>query len=206
MAFDTTSPNHPSQAGEAAMNAILENFLQLRKHEAATTAPASPVANMPWPDLTTNLMKQRNTANTAWITLWELDKHYPSFPSGTKMIFVQAAAPTGWTKDTTYNGYMLHIVTDGTGGSTGGSDNPVSHNHTTSGHTLIASEIAYHSHPMPTEIEKVSGPSALRIDTSSGAHEPWSTNNQSSGGGSHTHGNTGTFSPKYYNGIVCTKD
>ena len=41
------------------------------------------------------------------------------FPSGTAMLFQQTAAPTGWTKVTTYNDYAIRIV-NGTA-STGGS-------------------------------------------------------------------------------------
>ena len=42
------------------------------------------------------------------------------FDSGTRMIFAQNAAPTGWTKDTTnYNQHAMRIVT-GTGGGTAG--------------------------------------------------------------------------------------
>lgn len=44
----------------------------------------------------------------------------PSFPSGTTMLFVQAAAPAGWTKSTSHNDYALRIVS-GSGGGTGGS-------------------------------------------------------------------------------------
>jgi hypothetical protein len=41
------------------------------------------------------------------------------FPSGTVMLFVQTAAPTGWTKSTTHNDKALRIVsgTASTGGS-----------------------------------------------------------------------------------------
>ena len=44
------------------------------------------------------------------------------FPSGTKQVFYQASAPTGWTKDTTaaLNEAVMSVVT-GTGGGTGGS-------------------------------------------------------------------------------------
>ena len=40
-------------------------------------------------------------------------------PTGTKMLFVQTAAPTGWTKDTTHNDKALRVVsgTVGSGGS-----------------------------------------------------------------------------------------
>ncbi len=41
-------------------------------------------------------------------------------PSGTKMLFAQSAAPTGWTKDTTHNDKSLRVVS-GTGGGSGGS-------------------------------------------------------------------------------------
>ena len=42
-----------------------------------------------------------------------------AFPSGTKMLFNQTSAPTGWTKDTTHNDKALRITngTVGTGGS-----------------------------------------------------------------------------------------
>lgn len=42
------------------------------------------------------------------------------FPSGTKMLFQQTAAPTGWTKDTSHNNKALRIVsgTASSGGST----------------------------------------------------------------------------------------
>lgn len=43
-----------------------------------------------------------------------------AFPSGTKILFQQTTAPTGWTKDTTHNDKSLRIVngTVGSGGST----------------------------------------------------------------------------------------
>ena len=42
-----------------------------------------------------------------------------AFPSGTKMLFVQTTAPTGWTKDTTNNDKALRVVsgTASTGGT-----------------------------------------------------------------------------------------
>ena len=59
-----------------------------------------------------------------------------SAPVGTRMAFHQAAAPTGWTQDTSKNDYMLRVVS-GTGGSFGGTDSPIlnntvpTHSHTT---------------------------------------------------------------------------
>lgn len=42
------------------------------------------------------------------------------FPTGTKTVFQQTTAPTGWTKDISNDDYTLRIVT-GTGGGIGGS-------------------------------------------------------------------------------------
>ena len=42
-------------------------------------------------------------------------------PAGTRMLFHQAAAPTGWTKQTTVNDATLRVVSGTTGGGTGGS-------------------------------------------------------------------------------------
>lgn len=43
-----------------------------------------------------------------------------AFPSGTKMLFQQTSAPTGWTKSTTHNNKALRVVS-GTAGSGGSS-------------------------------------------------------------------------------------
>jgi hypothetical protein len=43
-----------------------------------------------------------------------------AIPSGSAMLFYQASAPTGWTKQTTHNDKSLRVVS-GTGGGSGGS-------------------------------------------------------------------------------------
>ena len=83
-------------------------------------------------------------------------------PSGTVMLFVQTAAPTGFTKSTTHNNKALRIVsgTVGTGGSqafttafasdrtasgtTGGT--AVSISGSVASHTLATSELPSHNH------------------------------------------------------------
>ena len=54
-------------------------------------------------------------------TAWASSANPPPFAAGTKLIFPQTAAPTGWTKDTTaaINDAILRFVT-GTGGGSGG--------------------------------------------------------------------------------------
>ena len=72
-------------------------------------------------------------------------------PSGTKMLFQQTAAPTGWTKDTTHNNKALRVVS-GTA-SSGGSvafTTAFATSRTVSGsvasHTLTESQIPSHDH------------------------------------------------------------
>lgn len=71
-------------------------------------------------------------------------------PSTTKMVFFQAAAPTGWTIDTTHNGKALRVVSSAGGGS-GGSNDPAStvtlaHTHSVASHTH---DLANHTHSTP---------------------------------------------------------
>jgi hypothetical protein len=76
------------------------------------------------------------------------DKHYvdnaapPPFPSGTVMVFYQAAAPTGWTKLTTQNDKALRVVS-GNGGVAGGTNafSTVQAQSVVGNHTLNTNEI-----------------------------------------------------------------
>ena len=68
-------------------------------------------------------------------------------PSGTVMVFYQAAAPTGWTKSTSNNDKALRVVS-GNGGGTGGthalsSPPSLAHTHTAAAHVH---SVGAHSH------------------------------------------------------------
>ena len=68
-------------------------------------------------------------------------------PSGTVMVFYQAAAPTGWTKSTSNNDKALRVVS-GNGGGTGGthalsSPPSLAHTHTSAAHVH---SVGAHSH------------------------------------------------------------
>jgi hypothetical protein len=133
------------------------------------------------------------------------------FPSGTKMVFYQASAPTGWTQDTANNDKALRVVS-GSGGGTGGSMGlsvQWTHNHTVSGttdaHTLTTSQIPAHGHPVYYSRESGGGKDstgAIAIDGSAplethtaNSGSPNTVNGTLStnavggtgGGGSHTH-------------------
>jgi hypothetical protein len=59
------------------------------------------------------------TVNFSNATVSGLPAPTADIPSGTKMMFVQTNAPTGWTKDTTHDNKAIRVVsgTAGTGGS-----------------------------------------------------------------------------------------
>jgi len=61
-----------------------------------------------------------NAGAGAWVISNPSSGPSGSLASGTSMLFLQASAPLGWTKQTTYNDRGLRIVS-GTGGGAGGS-------------------------------------------------------------------------------------
>lgn len=69
-----------------------------------------------------------------------------AFPSGTKMLFQQTAAPVGWTKDTTHDNKALRVVsgTAGSGGSVNFTTAFASQN--VGDTTLTESQIPGHTH------------------------------------------------------------
>jgi|TARA_X000001388_G_scaffold76525_1_gene74104 hypothetical protein len=136
------------------------------------------------------------------------------FPSGTKQVFYQASAPTGWTQDTAAalgNAAMRVVV--GTGGGTGGSDTfqttfgssrstetkdlPVagSVSGTVGATTLSTPTIASHTHTAPSNQSERDSPQGSRP-----AYFPTSPNvincptSSAGGGGSHTHPFSGSLS------------
>jgi hypothetical protein len=159
-----------------------------------------------------------------------------AFPSGTKMLFAQTAAPTGWTKDITHNDKALRVVsgTASSGGSTAfstvfASRTPAG---TVGGHTLTTSEIPSHTHTgtSATDGAHTHGTSfggnspyfgggsgyggmassgIAAVTNSSGSHTHTFTTDASGSGGSHTHSWTGSamdFAVSYVDVIVATKD
>jgi hypothetical protein len=70
-----------------------------------------------------------------------------AFPSGTKMLFQQSSAPTGWTKDTTFNDAALRVVNGST--SSGGTNGFSTVNAQTAvgNTTLSTAQMPSHDHP-----------------------------------------------------------
>jgi hypothetical protein len=138
-------------------------------------------------------------------------------PSGTVMLFYQAAAPTGWTQVTTQNDKALRVVS-GTGGGTGGSvafttafaSQAVSGTVGTSGATTLGTgEIPSHLHSLTGFGARAAGGSAqFAFNT----NDPSRNTSNTGGGGSHTHSGgtfTGTainLAVQYIDTIIATKN
>ena len=153
-----------------------------------------------------------------------------AFPSGTKMMFQQTSAPTGWTKDTSHNNKALRVVngTAGSGGSvnfttafanktTSGSIGNTSAGGTVAGHTLTTAETPSHSHTFNVW---QSTSNTAHNGAGAGNTNFRSTQSVSSvgGNGSHNHGFTGASHNHSFSGsaidlrvqyvdlIIATKD
>lgn len=91
----------------------------------------------------------------AWLA-YGLTEAAGAFPTGTKMLFQQTAAPTGWTKDTTHNDKALRVVS-GTASSGGTSAFSTVFGKTAT--DSAAADLAAHSHGVtdPGHVHTFSG-------------------------------------------------
>lgn len=90
------------------------------------------------------------------------------FPSGTRMLFQQSAAPTGWTKDATHNDKALRIVSGAVGAGGANAFSTVMAQTTVGAHTLTAAEV-------PNLSVSVSGTVTVYPAGTSGYYVPLST-------------------------------
>lgn len=133
-----------------------------------------------------------------------------AFPAGTVMLFVQTAAPTGWTKSVTHDNKALRVVsgTASSGGSvaftTAFASQAVSG--TVGSTTLATSQIPSHTHSY-TRVNNAFGAgfgcANAYTDTTS------ATTGAAGGGGSHNHSFSGTainLAVQYVDAIIATKN
>lgn len=152
-------------------------------------------------------------------------------PQGTKLLFQQTAAPTGWTKDTTHNDKTIRVVT-GTVSSGGSNAFSSAFSYTPAGsvntsvtgtvanHTLTTSQIPAHSHSLGTRARVQVG-NDNGVQYGGGGSSTYNgavidTQNKG-GGGAHNHGWSGSassaftgtatdFAPQYVDTIIASKD
>ena len=130
------------------------------------------------------------------------------FPTGTKMVFAQASAPTGWTQDTTNNDKALRVVS-GSGGGTGGthaltSPPSTAHTHSTPSHshthtlsagayTLQTADTYPHDHEYKIGRGSCCGPTYYNTSNDKGLQTGSYNTSQKGGGNSHAHSLSGSI-------------
>ena len=153
------------------------------------------------------------------------------FPSGTKILFYQASAPTGWTIDTSVNDVGVRIVSSNGGGVSGStafssifksstiatSSTSVSISGNTGNRVLTVAMLASHNHTLyyDTDGRSTTGTPQGVDYIRDGYSDKQSTNvciNTGSGSqhnhsfsGSSSHSHNITLNLKYINVIVCSK-
>lgn len=131
-----------------------------------------------------------------------------AFPSGTRLVFNQTSAPTGWTKDTTaeLNDSIMRIVT-GTVGSGGSTAFSTFNGQTTVGATTLSTaQMPSHQHGIyGITGSNWSGTNGYNYGIGQNAVGYQTDKIQAAGsGGSHTH--SITTSIKYNDFIIASKD
>lgn len=160
-------------------------------------------AGFSFPNVNANITatdEELNLLDGVTITTQQINE--AAFPAGTKMLFQQTAAPTGWTKDTTHDDKALRVVS-GTA-SNGGSiafSTALGASAVTDNHTLLKAEVpatdisigvnnngAVDGGTPIYSVTNVDGPATISND---------------GGGGAHAHG---LPEIQYVDIIICTKD
>jgi hypothetical protein len=211
-----------AQADQTVQNAtfptvradINNNLAALFSDSSGNGAPSVTVAFQDWIDTSgaDAVWKKRNAANNAWLTVATFigaGLSLGSFLPGTVMLFVQTAAPTGWTKSITHNNKALRIVSGSV--TTGGTQNFTAVlNGNVGATTLTTAQIPSHTHAYRMRLSSGGGTDtsdtnagglARSINVYNGAQNNTSAVN-TGGGGSHTH----SMDVAYVDVIIATKD
>jgi hypothetical protein len=128
-----------------------------------------------------------------------------TFPTGTLMLFVQTAAPTGWTKSTTHDNKALRIVS-GTA-SSGGSvafTTAFASGLSAGATTLSTAQMPAHTHSawQGQTANPIVGQACASLTLFPAST---STSGSQGGGGSHNH-TLPSFAVQYVDVIIATKD
>jgi hypothetical protein len=156
------------------------------------------------PISSTNSNAAIGLSGTAQVFITPSHRHF--FDQGTACLFQQSAAPTGWTKVTTYNDAALRVVSGSA--SSGGSNafSTVMAQTTVGNTTLTAAQIPAHTHQLPYVQN-------LWSNVSSGTSYPnfggsgtgvSATGTNTGGGAAHNH--TITMNMLYVDVIIATKN
>ena len=138
---------------------------------SGSTEPATTYAFMPWADTTAGVMKMRNSSNSGWISLFQLDGEWTSiaFENGS------AAAPSIYFKDSGTDTGFYSPGTDQVGITTGGTVRVTvgSAGDTTFSGNVLLSGTGYLDLPVGTTAQRPGSPSSgmIRFNSSTTGFE-----------------------------------
>ena len=130
-------------------------------------------------------------------------------PSGTAMLFAQAAQPVGWTKSTTHDDKVLRVVSNSGGGSGGSVAFSTLFGRTAvDGSSLSIAQLAAHTHNMTGDNERGDSSSSSYTGghNSNNGYFPGSVKTTSSAGSGSTHTHGIDLRVQYVDVIICTKN
>lgn len=158
---------------------------------ASGTVPMARISQGPGSTLDADLLDSQQGA------------YYKDIPAGTKMLFYQSSAPTGWTQDVSQNDKVIRVVS-GTGGGTGGT-------WTISGLStdFQASNLPAHTHTFGTDtvtVQSGTGASFSLINNTGSGTQFTSSSSGAGGTHSHTISSTGAWRPSYIDVIIATRN
>ena len=195
-----------AQADQTVQNAtfptvradINNNLAALFSDSSGNGAPTVTVAFQDWIDTSgaDAVWKKRNAANNAWLTVATFlgsGLSLGGFAPGTVMLFVQTAAPTGWTKSTTHDNKAVRVVSGSV--TTGGTQAFTAVlNGTVGATTLTTAQMPSHTH---------TGRNAFTSGVGGGSQSSTAGDTGATGGGgSHTH----SMDVAYVDVIIATKN
>lgn len=128
------------------------------------------------------------------------------FLPGTTTVFWQSTAPTGWTRNTSFNDYALRIVSSG-GGTSGGSNafSTVFTQTVTGSHTPSLADMVDHTHPY-TEPDSPVIEAPVSCQTLTLVPGITSTNTGGMGGGSAAHNHAIVMNITYLDFMLASKN
>ena len=97
--------------GDSTLRIPTTQWVKKSGNYVGQTAPSNPEYGMLWIDTAAHPFTAKSYDGTGWDLI-------SGFPSGTRMLFQQTTAPTGWTKDTSNNNIALRVTSGSV--STGG--------------------------------------------------------------------------------------
>lgn len=139
-----------------------------------------------------------------------------AFATGVKALFVQAAAPTNWTKDVDQNDRVIRVNSSAGGGTAGSWTVSGLTNGLTGSHVLIEAEMArilgtFHVAASSTGVTGVFSSVTSSLRHTGGDNFGFNFTLDFGGDGGHTHtgptiSSDGVWRPAYLDVIKCTKD